>query len=42
MTAIELIHLLRRVKDKGKDVRCTGSKRVVTEVEELENEIILK
>lgn len=42
MTAIELIHLLRKIKGKGKDVKYIGSKRVVTEVEELENEILLK
>ena len=42
MTVIELIHILRKVKNKGKDVNCISSKRVVTEVEELENEIILK
>lgn len=42
MTAIELIHLLRKIKGKGKDVKCIGSEGVITEVEEHENEIILK
>lgn len=42
MTVIELIRLLRKVENKGKDVKCIGSEDVITEVEELENEIILK
>lgn len=42
MTVIELICLLRKVDNKGKDVRCIGSKRVITEVEETENEVILR
>lgn len=42
MTVIELIRILRKVKNKGKDVKCISSKGVITEVEELENEIILK
>lgn len=42
MTAIELIHLLRKVEDKGKEVKSIGLESEVTVVEELENEIILK
>ncbi|WP_289188693.1 MULTISPECIES: hypothetical protein [Bacteroidales] len=42
MTVIELIHLLRKVDNKGKDVKCINPTGVITEFEELENVIILK
>lgn len=42
MTVIELIRILRKVDNKGKDVKCIGLESEVTVVEELENEIILQ
>lgn len=42
MTVIELIRILRKLENKGKDVKCIGLESEVTVVEELENEIILR
>lgn len=42
MTVIELILLLRKVDNKGKDVECINPTGVITEIEELENKVVLK